>query len=433
MAQLCAVSPTTSAHATMTVPTPSTTHPHSPPREHFLPLRKRDLISLLACDSRLDERQREQFLALCRLLDSTFHFEYHRQLESLKDAYAPFDPDAETAAVIPHSPEGRQAVLDALCRQLAELLERANFQRLSREQLEQALRAASNGGVNLHVDFDVFDRLEVYSRGDSLSRRTFRRWRRLWRPESREVRVYQRLVVLFRLREDAQRPAQADSQTVYLKLFKNIPHDDVEMLLPGCRVRMTLFDQAKIWLPTLTGLIVTLIKIAKGALLLAFAGMYGLLGFLGLVGGTIGYGVKSFLGFLRTKDKHQLNLTRSLYYGNLDNNAGVLCRLLDEAEEQELRETVLAYFLLWREAPPRGWTQDELDRAAEAWLAAVARLSVDFETDDAAAKLLRLGIADEDAAGRLRAVEIGEALQRLDRTWDRFFEYSPPQPLRRAA
>jgi hypothetical protein len=319
--------------------------------------------------------------------------------------------------------------LQELCERFQSLLERANFQRLSREQLEAALESASHWGVNLDLDFEIFERLEVYSRGDALAQRTRRRLLRLWRAEEIDVRIYQRLVVLFQLRDEPRRGIEhADSRSVYLKLFKNIPHDDVQMLLPGCRVRMTLIDQAKIWLPTLSGVVMTLVKLAKGAMLLAFAGLYGLLGFLGLVGGTIGYGVKSFLGFLRTKDKYQLNLTRSLYYCNLDNNAGVLCRLLDEAEEQELRETVLAYFLLWRYAPACGWTQDELDERAEAWLASNAGLDVDFEVDDAAAKLLRLGIALEDAHGRLRAIGVEKALVRLDHAWDNFFQYNTAEP-----
>ena len=74
----------------------------------------------------------------------------------------------------------------------------------------------------------------------------------------------------------------------------------------------------------------------------AAAGIYGILA---VVGVTAGYGVKSFFGYLRTKQKYQLNLTESLYYQNLDNNAGVLCRLLDEAEEQENREAVLGVLL----------------------------------------------------------------------------------------
>ena len=52
--------------------------------------------------------------------------------------------------------------------------------------------------------------------------------------------------------------------------------------------------------------------------------------------------MRSFHGYLRTREKHQLSLTRHLYFQNLDNNAGVIYHLLAEAEEQEFREIVLA-------------------------------------------------------------------------------------------
>ena len=45
-----------------------------------------------------------------------------------------------------------------------------------------------------------------------------------------------------------------------------------------------------------------------------------------------------------TKRRYMLNMTQSLYYQNLDNNAGVLLRLLEEGEQQEACEAILAYF-----------------------------------------------------------------------------------------
>jgi hypothetical protein len=404
-------------------------------REHFIPLAKRDLISLLASDASLSPQDREDFLALCRLLEATFHYEYHQQLEDLKQDYCSFDPDADTVPLAPISSEGRQAVLESLFERFQSLLERANFRKLGRDEIEQALQAASYFGVNLNLDFDVFERLDVYVRGDVISRRRVRLPWKPWVRKKIDVPTYQRLVVIFRLRGHDSLDRQADTESVFLKIFKNIPHDDVEMLLPGTRVRMTLLDQAKIWLPTLSGIAVALFKVAKGALLLAFAGLYGLVAFLGFVGGTIGYGVKAFFNFLHTKDKYQLNLTRSLYFQNLDNNAGVLCRLIDEAEEQEFRETVLAYYLLWRDAPAEGWTIEQLDEAAESYLEESTGLKVDFEVDDALEKLLRMDIG-RCRNGRYTVIDIKDALVRLDEEWDNFFDYHQPssaQTARRAA
>ena len=63
---------------------------------------------------------------------------------------------------------------------------------------------------------------------------------------------------------------------------------------------------------------------------------------------VLGYAYKTWAGFQSTKKNYMYTLTQSLYYQNLDNNAGLLYRILDEAEEQESREAILGYFFLWR-------------------------------------------------------------------------------------
>jgi hypothetical protein len=397
-------------------------------QEQFIPIRKSELVQLLADDDQLAAEHREPFLQLCRLLAATLHYEYHSRLEVLKDLYAGFDPDADTQTLRHADQEQRQGLCENLFGQFVELLERANYQRLSREQIQQAIGVASDWGVRLHVDLDSFARLEVFSRGDIVETRTRRRWQNWNRPESVQVPLYQRLVVIFQLRPAAQRAPGVDPERVYIKLFKNIPTQDLDMLLPGTQFKMSWLDQGKILLPTLSGIVIAVIKIVKGALLLAFAGFYGILALLGLIGGTIGYGVKSFMGYLRTKDKYQLTLTRSLYFQNLDNNAGVIHRVLDEAEEQEFREAVLAYALLRRRAGDRGWTEQELDEAAEQFLRETLRFQVDFEVADALAKLARLGCATQTSDGRWHAGELAETLMGMDRAWDNFFSYSSTNP-----
>ena len=157
----------------------------------------------------------------------------------------------------------------------------------------------------------------------------------------------------------------------------------------------------------------------------ARAGMKGLMW--GLAVGLAGYGYKSFHSYQVKKQDYHLRLTKSLYYRSLDNNTGVLMRLLDEAEEQECRETFLAYFCLWKYAPPEGWTPEQLDDYVEMYLEGNAGLKVDFEIGDALAKLERLKIVEKvGAAYRARPLE--KALEMLDWTWDNYFQYNPNSP-----
>jgi len=386
-------------------------------REHYIPLRKTDLVDLLCSDDQLPSADQEQFRRFCRGLVATLHCEYHARLEELKDAYAYFDPDSDTEPIEAHTDEERDEQIERLFDKFIALLERANFKRLSRGDINAAMHKASDWGINLEVDFDVFDRLEIFARGDKIGKRTLRHWRNLMRPIEVEVAVYQRLVVILRLRDHAKKTRFIDTESVYIKIFKDIPKVDLEMLLPGTRVKLSVVDRGKIVLPTLSGIVLTAWKFLQGALTLALSSAYNSIAFLSLVGGTLGYGVRSFYGYLQTKQKYQLNLTQSLYYQNLDNNAGALFRLLNEAEEQEFREAVLAYFFLLTRAGAAGWTREHLDDAIEEFLAEKAKIKVDFEIGDAVDKLVHFELIQHRGDGLLCAVPLREARAALDRVW----------------
>ena len=79
--------------------------------------------------------------------------------------------------------------------------------------------------------------------------------------------------------------------------------------------------------------------------------------------------------------------------------------------------------MLWREAGSTGWTAEQLDDRAEAYLEQAANIKVDFEIGDALAKLERLRLVERRANSYV-AVGIETALQRLDDAWDNIFQYA---------
>jgi hypothetical protein len=369
------------------------------------------------------------------LVTATYHFEYNQRLEELKAAYAPFDPDADTRPLVKLTSEEKQQRLNDLLRDFAWLLERANFKHLSREDIEPTLEQASAWGIHMEVDFRSFEHLAIFARGDVMQKRTQRRLLNFYRLEETHVPVYQRLVLILKLRRNRRLPHNVDTESVYLKVFKDIPKLDIKMLLPSARVRLNYLDQGKIGLPLLSGLGLALWNIITAGINIItdlFAAILGAggnptLALWGLATGAAGYGYKSYYGYQQTKQRYHLNLTQSLYFQNLDSNAGVLFRLLDEAEEQECREAILAYFFLWRYAGAKGWTSGDLDDYVELYLERYANLKVDFEIGDAINKLEKLRIV-EKSDDRYRAVPIAKALETLDWTWDNYFKYNNPEP-----
>ena len=392
-------------------------------REHFIPLRKSDLVELLGRDKQLSAAEREPFRQFCTLVSSVFHFEYFRQLEDLKDAYAPFDPDADTKPLHPISDEQRLKNEEQLFDKFVALMERANFKRLKREEVERAIQeVASVSGINTHVDLDMFQHLELFVRGDVMGRIYQRSWLKLGKKEEIRIPLYQRLVLIVKLRSHKRLDRDIDTSRVYLKIFKDIPKADQDMLLPGARVRFSRLDQALIIYPLAAGIGLTLYNIGASIMQSSFAALGSLLTW-GLAAAIGGYGYKSYHSYQVTKQEYSLKLTKSLYYKSLDNNTGVLMRLLDEAEEQECRETFLAYFCLWKYAPPEGWTAEPLDDYVELYLEGNANLKVDFEISDALAKLERLQIVRK-TGDTYHAQPLDKALEMLDWTWDNYFKYN---------
>jgi hypothetical protein len=112
---------------------------------------------------------------------------------------------------------------------------------------------------------------------------------------------------------------------------------------------------------------------------------------------VIYYIIKGFLSYKKTKDKYQLNLTKHLYFQNLDNNSGVLLRILNEAELQDYREMVIAYYVLWKFGNT-GMKSEKIDEIAENQLLETINQKIDFEVDDALEKLesIKLIYKEED-------------------------------------
>ncbi len=394
-------------------------------REHYIPLRKNDLVDLLCADQGLSAEDRQQFRQLSQLISSIFHYEYHHQLEDLKDQFAPFDPDAVTKTVKPLPAGDKEQKLDDLFQRFTWLMERANFKRLDRQAIESAMTEVSAWGLNMEVDFNVFERLEIFCRGEVTGTRTLRRWWRFRQPaEVLKVPIYQRLVLILKLRPHKRLGPEINTNGVFLKLFKDIPRMDLEMLLPGARMQMPRLARGKLGASLASSVGWVGYKILADLQTIALALTNPLL-FWAPLSLVLGYGYKQYYGYQYTKQTYSLQLTQSLYYQNLDNNAGVLYHLLDEAEEQECREALLAYYYLWRHANQAGWTSRNLDDYVELDLERLANLKVDFEIGDALNKLERLNLVVQNG-GQYRAQPIARALAILDERWDNFFQYHLP-------
>ncbi len=372
-------------------------------QEHFIPVARADwriLMTKLAVESGLSHIQFEEF---CALLDTLVHMQSYHANADLSENYAKVDPDS--IGDRPHNLEGRLTADEdgkVALSQLDQIMTRANYQKLTRSELLAALQKTSDFGIPMTSDFSMLRRLGVYVRGKVIGKRIRRRLSRFYQREEVEVPLYQRLVICFQVAETVTERDEHRSDCLYIKSFKNIPQHDIDMLLPGTTVRMSLIDRGKIVLPTLSGLAILVFRLFAVVSLGIFA-------LASLLFTTTGYAIKTVMGYFRTKNKYQHDLTKNLYYQSLGNNTGVLQQLQNEAEVQDIQECLLAYTLLLVSFPC-GTTARGLDRAAESFIEDTVEFPIDFEVNDALRKLIHLELITVNSNRHYSAIDLPDAI-----------------------
>jgi hypothetical protein len=409
-------------------------------REHFIPFRRSDLIEACLEGSDLAKGEREAFRDFARILESIVHFEFHRRLERLKECFAPGNPDADTRPLKNYSADASDELQREFVLAMKSLLDAANYQPITREDLEQAFEEASLFKVRLSVEFDDFEDVLFFRRGEHRRRETVPR---LWRffPHEIEFTNYDRVAVYVRFKDASYFEGQGRDDLRFqpgssvIKLFRDVPKADLEMLFPNTQVAMRTLDKLVIGVPAAaSGVSVLVTKLGSTLVLVAALAAF----WLGLRPKTVtldqpallalGAGLAALGGFLwrqLTKFKNRKiafmkTLADSLYFKNLDNGAGVFHRLIDAAEEEEMKEMLLAYhFLLQTGRPMR---QVELDADVERWFRDTLGCELDFEIADALEKLSDFGLATSEGEA-FRALPLDAARQKLDARWDAYFDF----------
>jgi Protein of unknown function (DUF3754) len=392
--------------------------------EHYIPVRVVDLVNFLASGTGdrttpnpLPEAEQARFRDFAEAVSRRSHLEFNHHYRRLKDAYSPFDPDRETAVVEPVPEEQKREILEKLYREITYLLHKANYQPLTKSEVIRIIQGSSHWGLEMDVDWSVFDHIDLFYRGDVHDRRPLRRWWKLWFKEVKIVAEFNRLVLVLRQRPHKRLGPAADTNSVYLKMFKDMPKPDLEMVLPGSRVKLSKLDKGLIFYPVVSGIALIMYKVLAD--FFDFKDIFALGASVsltwGLAAAFAGYGYKSYMSYSNKKTWYSYQLAQSLYYQGIDSNAGVFHRLLDEAEEQETREVLLAYYYLWRDGGDRGLTAYELDERIQAELKTRLGLTINYEILDGLGKLLTMNVVERNA-DRYRAVPIPQATVRAGDT-----------------
>ncbi|MCP4604263.1 MAG: DUF3754 domain-containing protein [Proteobacteria bacterium] len=428
--------------------------------ESFIPSHRDAIIDLCIQDGKLTDEQALKFKRFCEILSAYYHFDFHRMLEVLKKNYAPFNPDTDAQLCPTLDPPEIATMKANLIETFEKVLQRANYTALNDAALQQSLEHESLVALKTQVDFDDFDKIIFYHRGNTVRTITTRK---LFGQAEHAIEVFERVVLLIKFKDTDQAQAQdhqTDSGKIHIYLYKNIPKNDLELLFPNIKISMTWKDRFLFAIPALGAGISVIFKALPNILLIAGVILSFVLGpsvakrlgvnqndvdnilpiLAALLSIVITLGSVAFRQYTVYKNKRLeflKTVADTLFFRNLGSNTSVFHVVIDDAEEEECKEIILVYYHLVTHNGPL--TPKQLDIKIEEWIARKYRVKIDFDIDQTLCQLEALGgkiiregddtptevaLLTRDDHGVCHVLPLDEAMTVIDQVWDDVFQYS---------
>jgi hypothetical protein len=278
------------------------------------------------------------------------------------------------------------------------MLEKANFEKLSDDQVRTAVEAGNTHGLKVKLDEDSLEEMAIWVRGRSTEPYNRRTLAHPIKGETSMIAIFNRLAVITRPSGEA---------TVQVRLFKDIPIRDVEALLPNANVRMGLKDAVMmvgggagaVWTVVTKVLAVGLIVATQllWVIALPLAGLFW----------------KVFSGYRRAIRDRDSNRAKHLYFQSLGANRSAIHMISFMICEEEIKEAVLLYvFCLDVESDGRSTSEAAIKTEIERYLKNLTEVDVDFDIDDAIETLSRMELWKDRS--ELRVIPATEAESKLE-------------------
>jgi hypothetical protein len=395
--------------------------------ENFIPVSIHKLtIDILQNET--DDKLKKIF----SLITAIYNYNLNKEFNLVKESYQLFNPDLEL--IIDETRDKNDAQNDLLAR-VDYLLQKANYTKLSIVDIENSLNSNPNSGLNIIVDVNDYEIFDVYYRGDTtvdIIKKSLLNY--IIKPKKVNIKIYKKLFIVAKLKDFNVRaqeisrecnisykksckklhktykklPKNIDSNLIFFKLFKDIPHPDLEMLFFVQKIRLKLFDKIKLIITgafsTITGIVSAIGKILVALNPLAI---------IGAIGGLIAIIVKQIMGLFNQHNKYKNTLTSSLYFQSLDNNLGAINYIGNSASEEEIKELILGYYFKLKNPSA---TENELDIIIENHLQQTYKILLDFDIEDSITKMQNLGLIADN-----KAVNTKDSLNKLNQIWDDIF------------
>ncbi|MBS72164.1 MAG: hypothetical protein CMO20_04315 [Thermoplasmata archaeon] len=390
-------------------------------RQQYIPVSRAKVKESLFQHEDIDDEIRDGLSKVSQMLEAIWHHSSHAGLENLKSLYESMDPDQIGT---PDS-VGKEEFLSTL----TEALKDGNWEEITDEEMQEALEGEDVFAISLDVRFDEYVTMKLFKLGEV----SIEDERTSWFGRKKQqvtIEAYDRIIQILEFQDESwfserkrMKHYQGDEgKGIHIRLFKTVPKLDLETIFPNTSPMMRGVDKIKIGAPLVGGLVSIGMKFGPVLLGASSSGNTSL----SLLGGILAamgtYVMKTYMSYQKTRERYQTQVSKDLYFKGQANNAAVLNMIVDIGEEQEVKEALLAYTFLLLEQD-KNYDEEALDDRIEGWLLNTFGYEVDFEVDDALAKLEDMRLLSKSEKGILSVTSIKESLSILDDYWDNIYDY----------
>lgn len=425
----------------------------------FIPCSRHVLINKCCNQPGLSEEQARQFRSFAEILAAYQHYVSQQKLEQMKQAYAYLSPNQETPLFPKLNDDELKLQADILADTFGSTLRDANYQELKQVDIEKAFKTFSLVPVNTDVNLDDYQRIKLFYRGSNTKEVSVKRF---FKTKKIVFENYDRVAVLLHIKDKDYFNSKKDSDDlnfspgkVYLYLYKNIPHYDLELLFPNVKISMSWKDKMMLGVPALGAAIPMAIKVLPslglliGAVALIVFGwdlgekfnveagnkkaIYPLLvAVLSTSMAFGGFAVRQYVKYKSKRLEFLKKVTDVLFFKSLDVSQGTLNAIVDSAEEEQTKEAILIYTLMVNEIKPL--SEDEITKKTNIWLKQEFLVESDINIQRALKQLQSLqaphpnngekSVIEKLPDGKYKVSEPAEAKYIIDYIWDHAFQYA---------
>ncbi|XP_021736070.1 uncharacterized protein LOC110702636 isoform X1 [Chenopodium quinoa] len=205
--------------------------------------------------------------------------------------------------------------------------------------------------------------------------------------------TFEKIIIIYRLK------STEDGRAIYVKHFKHIPMADMEIVLPEKKSPgLTSYDWFKLLVSAAIGLVTVITQLCQTTANLKVLATVG--------SAVVCYCAKIYFTFQANLSDYHSLITQSMYDKQLDSGRGTLLHLCDNVLKQEVKEVIIAFFVLMKYG---NFNCEDLDRKCEELILEQFNEQCDFDVNDAIDKLEKLGIVYKDQSDRYSSLDVKKA------------------------